>query len=243
MRRSILTAVGLVFGTGLAAAADMPRRYTPPPPLPAPVSSWTGFYFGGNVGGGITTTTSDFNIAGSPFASAKNSLSGAIGGAQAGYNWQYGAGLFGIETDYQFSGMDGSIDAPCLLPACFLPTTARFTQKMPWFGTVRGRLGYASNDWLIYATGGYAYARINTDATATGPGYSAAIAQHQFRNGWTIGGGIETALARNWSVRLEYLYLDFGSKNIAWNLPGLPAVNDSAKAISNIVRAGLNYRF
>ena len=243
MRRSILTAVLFTLSTGLAVAADLPRRYPPPALMPAPVSNWTGFYFGANIGGGVTTTTSDFSVAGVPFASARNSLSGVLGGGQAGYNWQSGSGLIGVEADYQFSGMNGSIDSPCLLPVCFLPTTASFSQKMPWFGTVRGRLGFTSNDWLIYATGGYAYARINTDATATGPGFAAEITQSEFRSGWTIGGGIEAALTRNWSVKLEYLYLDFGSKNVQWNLPGLPTIDDNAKVVSNVVRAGLNFRF
>jgi outer membrane immunogenic protein len=243
MRRPILATALIILSTALAFAADLPRRYPPPALMPAPASSWTGFYLGANVGGGITTTTSDFSVAGVPFGTANNSLSGVIGGGQAGYNWQSGPGLIGLEADYQFSGMNGSIDAPCLLPACFQPTTATFSQKLPWFGTVRARLGFASNDWLIYVTGGYAYARVNTDATATGPGYSAELTQSEFRNGWTIGGGIETALTRNWSVRLEYLYLDFGSKSVQWNLPGLPTVNDSEKVVSNVVRAGLNYRF
>jgi outer membrane immunogenic protein len=243
MRRSILTVALLALSTAVAVAADLPRRIPPPALLAVPAGTWTGFYVGGNLGGGIATTNSDFSVAGFPFASAGNSLSGVLGGGQAGYNWQRGQALVGVETDFQFSAMSGSIDAPCLLAACFLPTTASFAQKMPWFGTVRARLGFASDSWLVYATGGYAYSRINTDATATGPGYSAAFSQSEFRNGWTIGGGIEVALSRNWSARVEYLYLDFGNKNIPWNLPGLPTIDDNAKVVSNIVRAGVNYRF
>jgi outer membrane immunogenic protein len=244
MRASILAAVPLLLTIGTGYGADLAWRGPPPAPLaPAPVGTWTGFYIGLNGGGGITNTTSDFDVAGIPFATAKNSLTGALGGGQIGYNWQQGPALFGVEADFQFSGMQGTLSTACPVVACVVPVTASFTQKMPWFGTARGRLGLVGPSWLVYATGGYAYARIETDASASAPGIAAAVSQTETRNGWTVGGGIEVAVNRAWSAKVEYLYLDFGSANNAWTLTGLPTVNDNARIYSNVVRAGVNYKF
>jgi outer membrane immunogenic protein len=114
---------------------------------------------------------------------------------------------------------------------------------MPWFGTVRGRLGYAQDGWLLYVTGGYAYARLTTDASASAGGISASLSQQDFRSGWTVGGGIEVALTPRWSLKTEYLYMDFGSKNTTWTATGLPPLSDSTKLNMNLVRIGVNYRF
>jgi outer membrane immunogenic protein len=259
MRRSnpaLLAAVLLVLSAGVALAADYPRKprkkpppYVPPPayvppPLPAPYD-WTGFYFGGNVGGGWANAKSDFSAAGSPvFASANNSLTGILGGAQVGYNWQSGPTVFGWESDFQFSGVKGQLDAPaCPAAVCGVPLSASYSQKMPWFGTVRGRVGYASDMWLMYATGGYAYARLESEATASAGGATATVSRKETRSGWTVGGGIEVALSRQWTAKVEYLYIDLGTRQGSWALTGLPDLNDSVRVYENLVRAGLNYRF
>jgi outer membrane immunogenic protein len=171
-----------------------------------------------------------------------NSLLGAIGGGQAGYNWQSGPAVFGIEADFQFSGMKGGLDAPCPALIC-LGSFASFDQKMPWFGTVRGRLGYASDGWLIYATGGYAYARFETDASAGVGPLLVSLSRSETRSGWTAGAGIEVALARNWTAKIEYLYLDLGTHDGTWTITGLPPLHDSTKVFTNVARGGLNYKF
>jgi outer membrane immunogenic protein len=208
-----------------------------------PANSWTGFYVGLNGGGGIANTTSDFDVGGVPFASVKNSLTGWLGGGQIGFNWQAGPAVFGVEADFQASDVDGTLSTPCPGVPCIIPVTASFTQRIPWFGTARGRLGFATPAWMIYATGGYAFAQVDTDASASAPGFAATLSQSEFRNGWTVGGGMEVKLAPNWSAKLEYLYLDFGSQNVAWALTGLPTINDSSKITANVVRAGVNYKF
>jgi outer membrane immunogenic protein len=205
---------------------------------------WSGFYFGLNAGGGIGNSRSDFSIAGNPaFASVNNYLPGASGGAQAGFNWQVGATVVGIETDIQASGLKGGINTPCAAGLCGMPLTASYTQRMPWFGTVRGRLGFAASGWLIYATGGYAYARLETDAFAAAGAAAATFSLHETRNGWTVGSGIEVAFAPGWSAKLEYLYLDFGNRSTAMTFPALPMIVDDAHFTMNVVRAGVNYRF
>jgi outer membrane immunogenic protein len=243
MRGVFVASLLLLSSTAIGLAADLPRSSYAPPAAPAPFTGWSGLYLGGNFGGGSTTATSDFSVAGIPIGTINNSLTGAVGGAQAGFNWQYGPAVVGVETDIQFSGMAGTLNSPCAAPFCLVPTTASFTQKLPWFGTVRGRLGYAANSWLVYATGGYAYAEIDTDASASGPGFAATFTRHEMRNGWTAGGGIEVALSPKWSARLEYLYLDFGRVNNPWVLAVPPTIDDNTRIVTSVVRAGVNYRF
>jgi len=207
MRKIVLAAGSIAFIGGAALAADLPPRMPPPAVLPPPaLPAWTGFYLGVNVGGGWAKTESDFTVLGGPpFASAVNSLEGAIGGGQIGYNWQTGLAMFGVEADFQASGVRGTLNAPCPPGFCApLGLGASFTQKMPWFGTVRARLGVATDAWLIYVTGGYAYARFDAEATATALGGAASISTSETRNGWTVGGGIEAALSRNWSAKVEF---------------------------------------
>jgi outer membrane immunogenic protein len=244
MRRSIL-AIAVLSATATASfAADLPMPYKAYTPYEK-VRDWTGFYAGLNLGGGFGNTKSDFSSGGTYFASASNNLTGFIGGGQFGYNWQSGPAVFGLETDIQYSGQKGSIDAPpCPALVCGTATSASYSQKMPWFGTVRGRIGYAADGWLLYATAGYAYTNLKTGASATDGVISASVNQTQFRSGWTAGMGAEMMLTANWSARVEYLYLDFGKVSSSWDFPAIPAtVNSSTRFYDNIVRVGLNYRF
>jgi opacity protein-like surface antigen len=238
-----LAVTALLATCGALAAADL--ALAPLYRVPVAQPGWGGFYLGVNGGGGIGDGRSDFGVASGPvFASVDNWLAGGVGGVQAGYNWQAGVVVFGAETDIQASSLNGTLSAPCLPGLCGLPLSASFSQKTPWFGTVRGRFGGAANGWLIYATAGYAYARLETEATATAGTTSASASLQETRGGWTAGGGIEVALAPNWSAKLEYLYLDLGRTNSTWALgSGLPAITDDARFIMNIVRAGVNYRF
>jgi outer membrane immunogenic protein len=241
MHRSIAVIVTALLGAGAASAADM-RMPMQPPVMSSPYS-WSGFYIGGNVGGGWSDASMAFSVGGGPvFATVDNNMSGAIGGGQAGFNWQSGAFVFGVEADFQWSGMKGSLVAPCP-PGICAGLAASFTQKMPWFGTARGRIGYAGGGWMIYATGGYVYSRLESTGTATAGGVTATISREDRRDGWTVGGGIEVMFAPQWSAKLEYLHLDFGSHTGNWNLTGLPVLNDATDLTSNIVRAGVNYRF
>jgi outer membrane immunogenic protein len=244
MRTSIVAVATLTVlaSVGVAKAADMPAPVVKAPPYQR-LYNWTGFYVGVNVGGGWANASSDFSVGGlSPFASVDNSLFGAIGGGQAGVNWQSGAAVFGLEADFQASGLKGSLGAPCPPVVC-AGVVANFDQKMPWFGTVRGRVGYASDGWLIYGTGGYAYTRFETDAFASAGGAAVSLSQSENLSGWTAGGGIEVALSGNWTVRAEYLFLDFGKHDRTWAITGLPPINDSNKVFMNVARGALNYRF
>jgi outer membrane immunogenic protein len=244
MRVSIIAGVTLIACAGTGVAADFPAVPYKAAPIPYQRAyDWTGFYIGVNAGGGWANATSDFSIGAlAPFASVDNSLFGAIGGAQAGMNWQSGAFVFGLEADFQASGLKGGLDAPCPPVVC-AGLIASFDQKMPWFGTARVRAGYAQDAWLIYATGGYAYARFETDAFASAGGVAVSLSQSETLGGWTAGGGIEVAFSRNWTARVEYLYLDFGRHDRTWTITGLPVINDSTKVFTNVARGAINYRF
>jgi outer membrane immunogenic protein len=240
MQRRIIAFAAVLMTAGTAAAADLPFKA---PPMLQPVNIWSGFYLGLNLGGGWGNATMDFGFGGAPtFASVDNSMSGLAGGGQVGFNWQSGPAVLGVEADFQWTGMKGSLVAPCP-PGICAGLAASFTQKMPWFGTARGRLGYADGGWMIYVTGGYAYARLEENASATAGAVTVNLSRDQNRHGWTLGGGIEVALSRNWSAKAEYLYLDLGSKDGSWTITGLPTLNDSTDLRANIVRGGVNYRF
>ena len=206
------------LGAGAAAAADLPsRNYTKAVPSAA-AFSWTGFYVGVNAGYGWANT-SITGVAGS------SNLNGFLGGAQIGYNWQGASPLvLGIEADFQGTGQSRTDTA--------LGITV--DQKLPWFGTVRGRIGYAFDRTMIYATGGFAYMDYKMSVSALG----VTVSDDASRAGWTLGGGVEWMFAPNWSTKVEYLYMDTGTTSVT--LFGVPF---SGRAQDSIGRVGLNYHF
>jgi outer membrane immunogenic protein len=256
-----------VFATlagGPAIAADMALKAAPP----APVYNWTGFYIGGNVGYSWGTSDSTVNFldpAGFVIASSSGSFSldGVIGGGQIGYNWQTGSWVWGLEADIQASGQNGTGTFTCAAGCSVLgPVTETLNQKIDWFGTARGRLGFTvTPTLLLYATGGLAYGDIETNGTISDP---TTFSTHALKSGWTAGGGIEDHVTPNWSVKLEYLFMDLG--NVSSNgaittgviIPGVPhnciaacPVNhlsttfaSSGSGITDsILRLGVNYKF
>jgi outer membrane immunogenic protein len=242
MRAFVIAATFMAAMAGQALAADLPWK-APVGPIAPAGPEWSGFYLGLNAGGGFATGRSDFSVPGGVFATVNNPLTGAVGGVQAGWLGQSGSLVYGLEADFQAADLDGSISAPCGAGLCGIGLTANYRQRVPWFGTVRGRLGYAASRWLIYATGGYAYAQVDTEAKATAPGVTATVRADDFRSGWTIGGGIEVAFAPGWSARLEYLYVDLGTQRTNFIFTGLPVIADDARLDMSVVRAGVNFRF
>jgi len=202
MRRSMAAAAGSVLlAAGPAIAADYDARpYTVASPV-APFS-WAGIYLGGNVGYQWASVT---NNPAHP--------SGGFFGAQVGYNWQVSPLVLGVETDLQLSGAND--------------TFAAWKFSNPWFGTLRGRVGYALNNILFYGTGGFAYGDLRAEL--------GGFAQTQTLGGWTAGAGMEIGFTQNWSAKIEYLYTNLGGSNFTLtNANGLQ---------SNVLRFGVNYRF
>ena len=216
----------LIGAVSAASAADLPGPPPayPPPQAPAtyipvaPVFSWTGFYLGANAGYAWTSGSGTFNPGAIPFTASGNAFEA---GGQLGYNYQFGGGfVLGVEGDFQGDFGSGSV----------LSAAGNATAKVPWFGTVRGRVGYAFDRVMIYGTGGAVFG----DGTASG-GFSGSSTYWT----WTAGAGAEWAFAGPWSAKIEYLYA--GSPSSVPLPPAKTSISGSAN--TNLIRAGLNYHF
>jgi outer membrane immunogenic protein len=212
-------AVLALLGAAPAGAADLSVAplYKAPPAVAAPANNWSGFYLGINGGGGWGRSTWD--------SADSFNLSGAMIGGTAGMNWQAGQAVFGVEGDVDWTNLSGSTTTACPL-GC--------TTSNGWLSTVRGRLGYSVDRLLPFVTGGLAVG----DIRASTPGLPGAS---QTNAGWTAGGGLEYALTEKWSVKAEYLHVDLGKFNCGTSC-GVSAT-DNVSLRTDMVRAGLNYRF
>ncbi|MFY9694705.1 MAG: outer membrane protein [Xanthobacteraceae bacterium] len=233
--------------------ASSPMAVKAPLPASAPTFSWTGFYAGLNIGGGSgnasdTFTLIDVGLPPFPMGSDSNHITGVIGGGQAGYNWQIGQYVLGIETDIQGTDQTGSAITSCSALVCAPGGIITNTEKLTWFGTTRGRVGVAFGNWLTYVTGGAAYGREESNWTALFPPLL-SFSNSTTRSGWTVGGGVEASLVGNWTWKVEYLYIDLGTATFtAGNLPGAffaagTTLTETVHFTDNILRAGVNLRF
>lgn len=206
MRKNVIALVGLALlaAIGVTRAADIPgmsRPYAAPSPAYSSYN-WMGPYIGINAGyewGSVTRDSSD--------------PSGGFLGGQLGYNWQNGQFVFGVETDLQWASADDVV----------------FPQKFSnsWFGTARGRVGYAMNNILAYGTGGLAYGNLELE--------TAGLSETQTHYGWALGVGMEVGFTPNWTAKVEYLYFDLSNKTYF--------TGASHGLESSLMRAGVNYRF
>jgi outer membrane immunogenic protein len=206
--------------------------------------NWNGFYAGLNVGGAWTSNSVNVNTPTGSFGFGAPNLdaSGVVGGGQIGYNWQCGWWLLGIETDFQGSSLNKTVTAA----GAINPRTsafASFGESLDWFGTLRGRAGWvATPRLLIYGTGGFAYGDVENGAfAAIAPGPGASVSSSSVRTGWTAGGGVEWALYGCWTVKVEYLFMDLGSRSFAIGVPAF--ANVELDQNTQMVRAGVNFKF
>lgn len=259
MQKLFLAGAVLIALTAAPAARAADIAMPVKAPVMTKVYDWTGFYLGVNAGygwggPGVAFDTPFFLPAGATPTSLAANPHGFLGGVQAGYNYQAGRMVYGIETDIDYAGIRSS-DTAVLVPIAIYTTTAE--QKLDWFGTVRGRLGFLASDRLLmYATGGLAYGRGSASSTHSvtlgGPPACLFFAgcgsgsTSGWRAGWTAGGGLEWAFADKWSAKGEYLYYDLGSLSYSYldsqPVPGL-VYHASASFRGSIVRVGLNYKF
>jgi outer membrane immunogenic protein len=194
----------LAVAAGAAAAADLPHPsyYTAAAPLSA--YSWTGPYLGGNLGYEWGATSNN-----------PTRPSGFAGGIEGGYNWQTGQLVLGGEADFALSGATD--------------TFAPWKFSNPWFGTLRGRAGYAVNNFLIYGTAGVAFGELQAQTVGL-------VSESHTNVGWTAGVGVEAGLAANLSAKVEYLFVDLASNTFA--------VTGTSNGLSaSLFRAGVNYHF
>jgi outer membrane immunogenic protein len=193
-----------------------------------PVHQWTGFYVGGNVGYGVAGLTDS-----APLAVTTN-MTGVIGGIQAGYNYQISSVVLGIEADIQASGQSATYTRN-------LPIVGDLTvdHRIPYFGTVRGKLGYAFDCGCVmaYGTLGWGYGEYRPSVTALG----ITLSGDYTRSALAVGAGVEWMVGRKWSAKLEALYLDTGDIGSATSFPVIGQVHMRVR--DAVTRIGLNYHF
>jgi len=223
--------------TGNTQAADLPV-YKAAPKAAATVYNWTGFYVGGHAGygWGEKEWTDPFNLAlvppGEPRVGHKTN--GALGGLQAGFNYQIGHVVFGIEGDWSWTGLDGGTSRR-------VPEQVDYHVGVDWLATLTGRLGMTTGHWLFYVKGGAAWA--DDDYTLVFTDLVVDVNKGSgTRRGWIIGAGAEYDLGNSFSVKLEYNYLDFGSETVTLTRPGVSFPMSIDQDI-HAVKFGINYRF
>jgi outer membrane immunogenic protein len=280
MKKLLIAAAALVTLAAPALAADMAPApvYTKAPVIVAPVYSWTGFYIGGDVGwagsrqnGSVTALPAGFGppaiggggLAGFGILPTAHNLGGdgVLGGLYAGYNWQTGNAVYGFEGDVSFlnrrtSNTQGLFDTFTGVPTVD-GSTVQITANTRSLESIRGRIGYAWNSFMLYGTGGVAFNQTNYALNlVTTPGSfngapSGSIGFSQNNVGYAVGFGAEWMATQNWIFRLEYLHYGFNGSSGT-----LPVVGDTCTvavgcrlvaSTSNLnidsVRVGLAYKF
>ena len=230
-----------------ASAADLPVPAAPAPVYRPVIYDWTGIYGGINVGGGVlndvvtnNTTTALLNAG----TQTKLSPFSVVGGAQAGFNIEFAPFVIGAEGTFTWSDISGTQVTPSLQP-----TISENSVSTPqWYATATAKAGFAANDFLFYAKGGAAWMSVNyTQAASTGSGNVSSQTIIDTRSGYTVGGGIEYGITENLSGRVEYDYLNFGTKNYTFGNLNTSlasfALPVTIKSSTQLVSAGINYRF
>ena len=294
IRRSLLAGGASLLAIGAASAADLPRRAAPPPIFtPVPVFTWTGFYAGFNAGYawsdrrrevvtdlGITQIPTAEYLAALGTGTGRGDSGGFTGGGQIGYNYQFTPGsgvVVGIEADAAYTDLNRRtastatiVGFPGFPGVNDVELSSATRSELSFLGTVRGRIGYAFDRFLVYGTGGFAYGQaryssvLNIGNTLGGfttfPTASITGSFDDFLTGYAYGGGIEYALPTDnflnffkssaVTLKIEYLRFDLGSRNVTGFYDIIPASGTPVAATQtrvrtegDIVRAGINYKF
>jgi opacity protein-like surface antigen len=267
-RLASLTLLDIAAGIAVSAAAlpalaaDMPTKA--PAPIAAPVYNWTGFYLGAHAGyrwadADLTSAGYIFDPPGGfsgpvtfPARNESYDPNGGIVGVHGGYNYQFAPNwLFGVEGDWTWGKASDSKSSALTVVAVdgfvFRSLSTTSEVKLGWQATIRGRLGYTQGPWLIYGTGGVAFARAEWSETATLTTIpaivtiaTAASSAHKTLTGFAVGGGAEYMFTQNWIGRIEYLYESFGDFNVPSGF-GTQTANIDLSAQK--VRVGISYKF
>ncbi|KRQ93266.1 hypothetical protein CQ12_22255 [Bradyrhizobium jicamae] len=219
MKKFLLTTTGLIaLGMAPAIAADLPARgYTKAPAAAIAINNWSGFYLGA-MGGYAQENTSGLGT-----------LSGGFAGGTAGYNWQMGNLVLGLEADGAWADVGANVG--------LFGGLASVDYTIRSMGTVRGRVGYAFDSVLVYGTGGWAWSNNRFTATALG----LSVSDDRFHSGWTLGAGVEVMFAPKWSVKAEYLYKSLEGGTYFGN--AVPGGVQVGTINLNSVQVGVNYHF
>lgn len=275
---SAVLSAAVFAGMMPAEAADLlaPMPVKAAPFVPAPVFSWSGWYVGlhggygwGHDDAGVTIDPASFpmlpNEAVSPpipgpIALGGSNPQGALAGGQFGYNFQVDRAVFGFEADISWSDLKSSRSAGFAFNLTDsgdigkLVGTGTAETRLDWFGTVRGRVGYAFDRFLPYVTGGLAYGDIKRTLTFTGTtfdtgttppillgqtGGTASTSSVHF--GWAAGVGADFAVTDRWVLRAEYMHLNFDGSGSTFAFAG-GSLPDHGMSV-DLARAAVNYRF
>jgi len=254
MKRPVTLGIGVLalIGSTLAVnAADLGARPIGKAPIVAPPVpfSWSGCYIGGNIGAKKGSFDGEavpdpILFPGAPVLlfSGGDSETGFIGGGQAGCQWQTGALVFGFEGDFDATDLERTFVVPAgLAVGPFIPGDA-FSLSNDWQASFRGRVGWAFDRFMIYATGGIAWA--NFEATAALVGLPIVSADKTL-TGWTVGGGGEWAFTPNWSIGLEYRFTQFDREGFGMGafLGATPPFIVNSELETHEITARVNYRF
>ena len=221
-----------------ASAADLPVKAPYSPVAVAVPFTWTGFYVGGSAGL-ISQNTTGTDINGLWDSPGDTWGVPGISGLfciNVGYNYQLSNNIvLGLEADIAWSGLNNTGTSIDCAFSCF-----SVSSKLSSLGTVRGRIGYAFDRALVYATGGFAFGHVeNATARASDPAFY-NVSTSGTQTGWTVGGGLEYAVTNNWTVRVEALYVDLGTVTTGVNDAGCAF---GFKNTYTLARLGVNYKF
>jgi outer membrane immunogenic protein len=240
----LLATAGGVAAVSGAQAADLPVKAARV--IPTPVATWDGWYVGLHAGAAWQRATGEYSgVVDDPAhgLSQSGNKTGFIGGGQIGYNWQRGMFVYGLEAD--ISGLSGTVTAANL--AGDTTKGNGLEARISWLSTLRGRAGWlAAPNALLYATGGLAVGGVKNTFAPNGVGQVSANPSNAIKSvsktqvGWTIGGGLEYMVTRNWTVGLEGLYVDLGKTT---GNGTNPTKTSSFKNTATIGRLKVNYRF
>jgi outer membrane immunogenic protein len=224
---------------GAASAADLPIRgaYKAPPPI----FSWTGIYIGLHAGAALGLQEDTFTTA-TLRSINQHSITGFLGGGQIGVNYQTGPWVIGAEAQLSLSALDGTNTCEPGAPVALINCRT----QADWLGTVAARLGFAFDRTMIFVKAGGAWAHDKHEMISFITPF-VTIRADETRYGWMFGTGVEHAFFGNWSAKVEYDYLDFGTRSLPF--PGLAGLvtglneNVEIRQHIHLVKFGLNYRF
>jgi outer membrane immunogenic protein len=239
MKAVLLGALITAFAVGSAVAADMPLKA---PPAPVYVPTWTGTYIGinGGYGWGTTDHTDLFGVTTGHF-----DQNGGMAGVTYGGNWQSGQWVLGFESDFDWADIKGTLTTagpPAGL--CSVGGGNTCFTKIKEFSTERMRAGIDYQGWLLFATGGVGFARVNAGQSPCSlTAFGGNSCNEEWRTGWVAGAGVEKMFLPHWSAKIEYLHYDLGSA-----IQYTPAAIGGGNAVhvlerGDMVRVGINYQF
>jgi outer membrane immunogenic protein len=246
MKRAVIAAFALLafaLGTRLAGAADLPVGPAPAAPYLPPPFTWTGFYLGGNIGGAWAQDGWSDSLFGLTWNNSTNN-GRFIGGGEAGFNYQMGYFVIGVEGDFDWVANHNNSTT------VVIPTSANAVQVVSndsWISTLAARFAFAADRWLIYAKAGGGWVG-NNGFTVTNltTGQSLTTSSNAV-GGWLAGAGVEWAITPNWTVKAEYDYLGLGSRTITVSGTVIPALAGDTFTSGNrnvqMVKVGFNYLF